>query len=538
MEISEKQDGDNDSLSETMEAAAELSEKKPPSLKELISQLSSKAEDVAESSGEIITQTRLQSLVGKTIDGRYQVLSKVGQGGMGVVYKARHVILDRLIALKVLNPAFCTDEVALKRFLREARMVSKLSHPNAISLYEFGVEEDLPYLVMEYAEGKTLFEVIDKVGPLPLNRANEILQQVCSALQSAHDLGIVHRDLKPENIMLSERPNGEDWARVLDFGIAKIIGTSGTTATKLSTASMPCGTPHYMAPELFAGDTFDGRADVYALGIILFQMLCGETPFDRDSIVQILFKQMHEPIPLLRDLRPDLMIPASIEDIICKAVEKDPSARFASVQKFAEELECHASDAVDKKNSLSKSKRLQKAVSSINTISLLDRRLFNITVKFHLQVWLTIGLLVVIIWPLARYRYEIRVFLGAPILRAEDHLGFRLSPLRAILKIDETLNPKILFEYCSNGSYLDSLEMVLNAGVDPAPRDSKRQTPLHYAIEHDYSEGAELLLDAGADTTAQDEQGITPLHIAAVKNQAGMIYSLVKHKAGVDTKNR
>ncbi len=280
-------------------------------------------------------------MIGKTIAGRYEILQKLGEGGMGVVYKAMQTSVERIVALKILHPQMTVNEEALKRFQREAKTTSKLRHVNSIHIYDFGVEDNLSFLVMEYIEGESLDDVIRKSGPLGLPRFANIIRQVCYALAEAHELGIVHRDLKPGNIYLSRKRDGSEEVKVLDFGIAKVVGEQ-QNVTRLTQTGMIIGTPQYMSPEQVEGIPLDHRSDVYSLGIIMYELLTGETPFQAETPFQLLMKHVKEkPVPP-RKFRPNLAIPEAVEKIVLKALEKDPAKRFQSISELQQSLEAAA----------------------------------------------------------------------------------------------------------------------------------------------------------------------------------------------------
>jgi len=286
-------------------------------------------------------------MIGKTIAGRYEILQKLGEGGMGVVYKAMQTSVERIVALKILHPHMTVNEEALKRFQREAKTTSKLRHVNSIHIYDFGVEDNLSFLVMEYIEGESLDDVIRKSGPLELPRFANIVRQVCYALAEAHDLGIVHRDLKPGNIYLSRKRDGSEEVKVLDFGIAKVVGEQ-QNVTRLTQTGMIIGTPQYMSPEQVEGIPLDHRSDVYSLGIIMYELLTGETPFQAETPFQLLMKHVKEkPVPP-RKFRPNLAIPEAVEKIVLKALEKDPAKRFQSISELQQNLEAAAGAALTK----------------------------------------------------------------------------------------------------------------------------------------------------------------------------------------------
>src|SRR5262245_61783020 len=249
---------------------------------------------------------RHADMLGRTIAGKFILESVVGTGAMGVVYRARQTALDKIIAIKVMHAGLAADETFAARFHREAKAASRLDHPNSIRILDFGQEPDgRLYIAMDYLDGRDLLEVINHEWPLSTLRMVDILAQALSALAVAHDLGILHRDLKPENIMVLRGTNDDgspnDLVKVCDFGIAKIIERDddpAKTREKLSTGGIVVGTPAYMAPEQARGESLDLRCDVYAVGVILYQMLTMRVPFDAPTPLSTLLRLVNEEPPL------------------------------------------------------------------------------------------------------------------------------------------------------------------------------------------------------------------------------------------------
>jgi serine/threonine protein kinase len=277
-------------------------------------------------------------LVGQVLNDRYRIDERISEGGMGTVYRATHVLMDKRVAIKVLHPSLAADDKIVARFSREARAASRISHPHALNVTDFGESEaGVVFLVMEYLDGKTLKEVIQADGPMPLPRVVEIINQVAGALDSAHKEGVVHRDLKSDNIMLIEAPNGSDWAKVLDFGIAKIKEPVGGTDPALTAPNLIIGTPQYMSPEQCSqASEIDSRSDIYSLGIIIYEMLTGHVPFTGDSPTAIMMKQLQEPPPSVMEERDDL--PPQVGMVITSALAKRPEDRFQSAGELSEAL--------------------------------------------------------------------------------------------------------------------------------------------------------------------------------------------------------
>jgi serine/threonine-protein kinase len=282
------------------------------------------------------------SLIGQTLAGKYRIDERLSEGGMGKVYRGTHVLMDKTVAIKVLHPSLAADEKIVARFSREARAASRISHPHALSVTDFGEDEGgRVFLVMEYLQGKTLKEIIRQQGPMGLERVVEIIRQVGGALEAAHDQGVIHRDLKSENVMLLNT-SGADYARVLDFGIAKIMEPDGGYDAELTAPNLVIGTPQYMSPEQCSqSTTIDSRSDIYSLGIILYELLVGRVPFSGESSTAIMFKHMQEPAPSILEARPD--VPPSIGDVVARALAKRPDERYQRVGEMIEDLTIAAS---------------------------------------------------------------------------------------------------------------------------------------------------------------------------------------------------
>ncbi|HEX7843132.1 MAG TPA: serine/threonine-protein kinase [Kofleriaceae bacterium] len=257
-------------------------------------------------------------LVGQTLDGRYYIERKIGEGGMGVVFRARHAIIERPLAIKVLKREAMRDTATIRRFVQEAKAASRIGHPNIVDVTDFGTTPDgMTYSVMEFVPGMTLGAAIRAAAPFPEARALRVTAQIARALAAAHDKGIVHRDLKPENVFLLDRDGRPDFVKIVDFGIAKVAPPPGkTNEPRLTRAGSVFGTPEYMAPEQAAGrsDT-DGRVDIYALGVIFYEMICGRVPHRGDSMVRTLAMQMLDPIDPPSKVRPDLHTAPELEAI-------------------------------------------------------------------------------------------------------------------------------------------------------------------------------------------------------------------------------
>jgi serine/threonine-protein kinase len=279
------------------------------------------------------------SLTNQTLDEKYFLEERLGEGGMGTVYRARHLLMDRPVAIKVLHPRFVDNEAARSRFQLGARAAVMLHHVNAVSVTDFGQTADGDvYLVMELLEGRTLRDTIAKEAPLETARATSITLQTAAAVAAAHEAGIIHRDLKPSNILITQSANAPAVVKVLDFGIAKLAGDKfdNEEATALTLPGTPMGTPRYMAPEQYEGRDLTPAADVYSLGVILYEMLTGMAPFTGATPLEIALKHQNEPLRLPREIV--AAIPEDVERVVLHALEKQPEARPANATEFRREL--------------------------------------------------------------------------------------------------------------------------------------------------------------------------------------------------------
>ena len=271
-------------------------------------------------------------LIGRVINDRYRVLATIARGGMGKVYRAEQQPLGRAVALKVLSPNYTgdNDPEFHKRFFLEASTASKLSHPNTVTIFDYGkTEDEIYYIAMELLEGRTLHRALREEGPFTAERTMHIGRQICRSLREAHNLGVVHRDLKPANVYLLDHGDEADVVKVLDFGLVKNLLDKGEELTQ---AGLFMGSPKYMSPEQIRGDECDGRVDIYALGVIMYEMLTGKVPFDRQNSVNILMAHIHEEVPPTSAVNPQVRVPPALENLVRKCMAKSADARYPSME--------------------------------------------------------------------------------------------------------------------------------------------------------------------------------------------------------------
>ena len=275
--------------------------------------------------------------LGKVVDGRYRVLEVIGRGGMGVVYRVEHLRMGKIAAMKVLHRELVNDRDAVERFEREAAAVSRLQHPHTVQVFDFGQTQGALYLIMEYVRGQDLAHIINRDGAMPWARAAPILAQICGALQEAHELGVVHRDLKPENVLVGRTTGGRDFAKVLDFGLAKLDGRQLPSAS--TDRQEIIGTPYFMSPEQIRGDEVDARSDIYSFGALMFNLLTGENLYTAANAVGVLTKHLTAEPDAPSQRAPAMGIDPRVDHLCRKALAREPGQRWQSAAELGAEIE-------------------------------------------------------------------------------------------------------------------------------------------------------------------------------------------------------
>jgi len=277
--------------------------------------------------------------IGTTIAEKYHIESLLGRGGMSVVYKAKHLLMDRTVAVKMLRQDLVSVPQLLERFKQESKAVSALRHQNIITVFDFGLLPDAtPYLIMDYLEGQTLAEILKTEKRLSPERALPLFAQACDALAHSHSRGVVHRDIKPGNLLVRQEPDGTESLTIFDFGIAKMLGQDGSTINKLTSSGEVFGSPLYMSPEQCSGEKIDARSDIYSLACVFHELVLGVPPFRGDSPMDTLMRHLNDPVKPFSEAAPDVQLPPGFEEIITKALSKDPEDRYKSMSEFRDEI--------------------------------------------------------------------------------------------------------------------------------------------------------------------------------------------------------
>jgi len=298
------------------------------------------ADVVCSVDGTILMAVTKDPLLGSTLAEKYLVMNEIGRGGMSIVYKGKHTLMDRIVAIKMLISQLVEDQTSTKRFQQEAQAVSCLAHPNVIGVHDFGIAPTgQPYIVMDFLVGESLADVIKRDACVPEARAVPIFKQACDALDHAHKKGIIHRDLKSSNIMLVEEEGKRDIVKVVDFGIAKLMPSSGKQAQNLTQTGEIFGSPIYMSPEQCLGQPLDARSDIYSMGVLMFETLTGLPPLMGHTIVETMQKHVATKPESMARARPDAVYSPEIEAIVARSLAKSADERFQSMQSLSDALE-------------------------------------------------------------------------------------------------------------------------------------------------------------------------------------------------------
>ncbi|MBS1989553.1 MAG: serine/threonine protein kinase [Cyanobacteria bacterium SZAS LIN-3] len=279
-------------------------------------------------------------MIGTCLMGKYDIIDVIGHGGMGVVYKGRQVLMERVVAIKMLQSQHIADSMSVKRFHQEGKASSKLNHPHVITVYDFGVTPTTgqPFIVMDFLHGISLADLIKNENQVGVERSIKILCQSTDALDHAHRMGVIHRDLKPSNIMLIDYEDEKDYVKVVDFGVAKLI-TAGGEQQKLTQMGEVCGSPVYMSPEQVQGLELDNRSDIYSMGVVIYETLTGRLPILGKTMVETMSKHITEMPPRFNEIRPDLYIPERLEAVVFKALAKNPADRHQTMAELTRDLD-------------------------------------------------------------------------------------------------------------------------------------------------------------------------------------------------------
>jgi serine/threonine protein kinase len=291
---------------------------------------------VCPTDGSELALRKQAQLIGTRIADHYKIISLIGMGGMSAVYKAKHEFLEKIVAIKLLHEHLVTQVGSLKRFQQEAKAISHLSHPNIVGVHEFGLlNEGQPYLIMDYLEGESLSDRLKRTGPMSSERSTEIFVQICDALDHAHEKGIIHRDLKPSNVMLVKNGGNEDYVKIVDFGIAKLMPHAELEGQRLTQTGEVFGSPVYMSPEQCMGQPLDVRSDIYSMGCVMYETLSGQPPYIGQNIMETMYMRLSDKPPAFV---PELKVPPQLEEIIMVTLAQEPADRYQTMKELKEEL--------------------------------------------------------------------------------------------------------------------------------------------------------------------------------------------------------
>ncbi|MDR3612721.1 MAG: serine/threonine-protein kinase [Candidatus Obscuribacterales bacterium] len=288
--------------------------------------------------GTVLTTIATELAPGEVLGGRYEIEGAFASGGMGLIYKAKHQLMNRTVAIKTIHLSLMSGGAALKRFQQEAQAISALNHPNILSVFDFFISDDgQPYLVMDYLQGTNLREVLNTDHRVTLSRALPILIAACSGFQHAHEHGVIHRDIKPANLMLVDFSDNPDFVKIVDFGIAKLL-TEEAQSNHLTATGDTFGSPEFMSPEQCRAKIPDARSDIYSLGCVMYVMLTGASPFTSQDPMEIMYKQVHDSPPPPSKVCPEANLPEAVDTLVLKAIQKEPENRFQSMDEMRQAL--------------------------------------------------------------------------------------------------------------------------------------------------------------------------------------------------------
>jgi eukaryotic-like serine/threonine-protein kinase len=288
--------------------------------------------------GTVLTTIATELAPGEVLGGRYEIIGAFASGGMGLIYKAKHQLMNRTVAIKTIHLSLMSGGSALKRFQQEAQAISALNHPNILSVFDFFISDDgQPYLVMDYLQGTNLREVLNRDHRVTLSRALPILIAACSGFQHAHEHGVIHRDIKPANLMLVDFSDNPDFVKIVDFGIAKLL-TEEAQSNHLTATGDTFGSPEFMSPEQCRAKIPDARSDIYSLGCVMYVMLTGASPFTSQDPMEIMYKQVHDSPPPPSKVCPEANLPETVDALVLKAIQKEPENRFQSMDEMRQAL--------------------------------------------------------------------------------------------------------------------------------------------------------------------------------------------------------
>ncbi|MGH2505968.1 MAG: serine/threonine protein kinase [Ktedonobacteraceae bacterium] len=354
---------------------------------------------------------------GSIFAGHYEILSMIGQGGMSTIYKARHMLVDKIRAIKVIRSENSSNSKVIARFQQEGKATLSLEHPNIVRVYEFGIEpgQQTPYLVMDYVEGEALSDVLSRDGALGYERARRITAQVCNGLQEAHLKGIVHRDIKPANIILTKDGTGSETAKIVDFGITKILEPDHSH--NITQTGEVFGTPLYMSPEQCLGQKVDGRSDIYSLGCVLYEMLSGSPPHMAETPIATAMKHLQELPKALNEIRPDMSV--GLERIVDRAMVKDVKNRYQSAVTLLADLEGVAQGNLPSPLKSRKKRRLPEGtldVAGIIILAIIAKLAPDSTISVICSLACVLyGVLVSLAWRAADSGYDLLIHKSDPV---------------------------------------------------------------------------------------------------------------------------